>query len=228
MSTIATATVETLTAEVRALHVGQKQITLSVAKQLDRCSYEQLEPFGRVRTGRKDERDPDHESSIEVVGRHRQTGALVWAYGPALWPMAAPVAWDHWIVHHEASTGVRQRAYTVAIEGIHHVTWERPRNGTQGIQDSLHRDCPDNPHQRARNPHDWETDRAAHEQWETAHRWLTAEWAHHRQIGDHCDMAALRSAWEAAAHEELADRTAQAKLVAEIDALPLIVLAGLR
>ena len=41
-----TATVQTLTAEVRVLMVGNRQITLSVVKQLDRVRYEELEPTG--------------------------------------------------------------------------------------------------------------------------------------------------------------------------------------
>lgn len=44
-----TATVETLTAEVRVLMVGSRQVTLSVYGQLDWVRYDQIEPFGRVR-----------------------------------------------------------------------------------------------------------------------------------------------------------------------------------
>lgn len=46
-----TATVVTLTAAVRVLQVGSRQITLSVAKQLDRVPREELDPMGRVRIG---------------------------------------------------------------------------------------------------------------------------------------------------------------------------------
>lgn len=46
-----TATVETLTAEVRVLVVGNRQITLSVAKQLDFVSLDELKVFGRVKLG---------------------------------------------------------------------------------------------------------------------------------------------------------------------------------
>lgn len=53
-----TATVETLTAEVRVLMVGNRQITVSVARQLDWFEVDDDEaqdfrPFGRVRTGDK-------------------------------------------------------------------------------------------------------------------------------------------------------------------------------
>ncbi len=47
----ATATVETLTAEVRTLVVGSRQVTLSVFKQLDTLSVWKIKPFGRVRSG---------------------------------------------------------------------------------------------------------------------------------------------------------------------------------
>jgi hypothetical protein len=57
----ATATVETLTGEVRVLMVGSRQVTLSVARQLDSFEYEDDEslnftPFGRIRTGAKGEK----------------------------------------------------------------------------------------------------------------------------------------------------------------------------
>lgn len=48
-----TATVELLTAEVRVLMVGSRQVTLSVARQLDFADPQEIEPFGRIRTGQK-------------------------------------------------------------------------------------------------------------------------------------------------------------------------------
>ena len=50
--TITAARVEVLTAEVRVLMVGSRQVTLSVYGQLDYAKPDQIEPFGRVRTGR--------------------------------------------------------------------------------------------------------------------------------------------------------------------------------
>jgi hypothetical protein len=43
------ATVEVLTAEVRVLMVGSRQVTLSVYRQLDAIAFNALTPFGRVR-----------------------------------------------------------------------------------------------------------------------------------------------------------------------------------
>ena len=58
-----TATIETLTAEVRVLMVGRRQVTLSVYRQLDRYDASLIEPFGRIR----DSRDKDSRR-IYVVG----------------------------------------------------------------------------------------------------------------------------------------------------------------
>ena len=47
-----TAQVKLLTAEVRTLQVGNRQVTLSVFRQLDTLlNLENFEPFGRVRDG---------------------------------------------------------------------------------------------------------------------------------------------------------------------------------
>jgi hypothetical protein len=66
-----TTTIETLTAQVRVLMVGSRQVTLSVYGQLDTVGHWEIEPFGRVapRGG--------HYWRIYVVGGHIETGALV-------------------------------------------------------------------------------------------------------------------------------------------------------
>ena len=66
-----TATVETLTAEVRVLMVGSRQITLSVYGQLDEVESHKIEPFGRV-SPKEAERGWTY-----VVGKHTETGELV-------------------------------------------------------------------------------------------------------------------------------------------------------
>jgi hypothetical protein len=65
-----TATVETLTAEVRVLMVGNRQITLSVFRQLDRVPLAEIQPFGRVNDG-------EARDGTWVVGRSAVTGELV-------------------------------------------------------------------------------------------------------------------------------------------------------
>jgi hypothetical protein len=69
-TTSETATVEVLTAEVRVLQVGSRQVTMSVYRQLDRVDPDEIEPFGRVRDG------SDDPAWVYVVGRHVDTGAL--------------------------------------------------------------------------------------------------------------------------------------------------------
>jgi hypothetical protein len=66
-----TATVTTLTAEVRVLMVGARQITSGVYDQLDYVESEYIEPFGRVR--------PRNGTSnlIYVVGRRMESTDLV-------------------------------------------------------------------------------------------------------------------------------------------------------
>jgi hypothetical protein len=68
-----TATVEALTAEVRVLMVGSRQVTMSVYNQLDWATIAELDgdPFGRVHP-----RDMD-SGTLYLVGRHNHTGALV-------------------------------------------------------------------------------------------------------------------------------------------------------
>jgi len=68
-----TATVETLTAEVRVLMVGSRQVTLSVYNQLDLVPHARVEPFGRVNP---------KEGGLWVVGRDSLTGTLVRSVSP--------------------------------------------------------------------------------------------------------------------------------------------------
>jgi hypothetical protein len=69
------ARVQVLTAEVRTLVVGSRQVTLSVYNQLDEVPPDGIEPFGRVR--RKDAR----WRTVEVVGRDEE-GALARSWVP--------------------------------------------------------------------------------------------------------------------------------------------------
>lgn len=67
MSMTKTATVEVLTAEVRVLMVGSRQVTLSVYRQLDCVPVGDIEPFGRVNDG-------DH--LLSIVGLARSDSSL--------------------------------------------------------------------------------------------------------------------------------------------------------
>lgn len=71
---MSTATVEVLTAEVRTLMVGSRQVTLSVYRQLDWVPNDAIQPFGRVRA---DTKPVDRLSDeVQVVGVS-EDGALV-------------------------------------------------------------------------------------------------------------------------------------------------------
>jgi len=66
-----TASVEVLTAEVRTLMVGSRQVTMSVWKQLDVVHIDECEPFGRVKY------DKAEPGDVWIVGRHVSDGSLV-------------------------------------------------------------------------------------------------------------------------------------------------------
>jgi hypothetical protein len=88
-----TAKVETLTAEVRVLMVGNRQVTLSVYKQLDQLPAWEIEPFGRVHAG-----GPTNyfdEKPLELVGRDKD-GNLVRARNFSLKPDNFPLTHDDW------------------------------------------------------------------------------------------------------------------------------------
>lgn len=116
-----TATVETLTAEVRVLKVGNRQITKSVYLQLDTAlPDEEFHAFGRVRSGNSP-RVPDRAyrhptsarlRSIELVGLDTYTGALARSHGfyvdcdhPFTGACGcdsrylADASLDHWLLH---------------------------------------------------------------------------------------------------------------------------------
>ena len=79
--TTTAARVEVLTAEVRVLMVGSRQVTLSVYSQLDGVAFNAIEPFGRVRPRDTSSRE------IRVVGRD-EAGNLVRSWLPEViaWP----------------------------------------------------------------------------------------------------------------------------------------------
>lgn len=65
------ATVEALTAQVRVLMVGSRQITLSIYWQLDDVDPDKVEIFGRVAPNQAE------EGWTYAVGSHKESGDLV-------------------------------------------------------------------------------------------------------------------------------------------------------
>jgi len=90
--TISTATVETLTATVRVLMVGSRQVTLSVFKQLDMIDdLNNLAPMGRVRFHDPDAMNedgyPEGIDQLWLVGTEKDSGHLVRAHvSRPVWP----------------------------------------------------------------------------------------------------------------------------------------------
>ncbi len=77
------ATVEVLTAEVRQLMIGKRQVTLSIFRQLDDVDPDCCQPFGRVHDSNAPTRRGSRGTSlptVHVVGRSTDTGALVRAH----------------------------------------------------------------------------------------------------------------------------------------------------
>lgn len=58
--------VETMTATIHVLKLGNRQITLGMFKQLDTVSSEHVEVMGRV-----------NHRYADLIGRHKRTGELV-------------------------------------------------------------------------------------------------------------------------------------------------------
>lgn len=79
MTGVNEATVITLTAEVKTLVLGARQVTLGVFAQLDQVPPEEIIPFGRVSP------PGEKEPVVQVVGKHRETGTLVRSSYPISW-----------------------------------------------------------------------------------------------------------------------------------------------
>lgn len=113
MTTTTTATIETLTASVHVLTMGNRQITIGVYRQLDHVPHKDLEPFGRVR----DSQDQGG-TAVYVIGQHKETGALVKsALGKPTWQIPERYMspeFHHWASH--ARPG--QKVVPVAVSEV--------------------------------------------------------------------------------------------------------------
>lgn len=82
----ATIEIRAVAAKLYVLKVGTKKLTLKMVKQLDHFPYPELEPIARVRTASARtsfEANALDDYGIEVVGKHRETGALAWSVVPS-------------------------------------------------------------------------------------------------------------------------------------------------
>jgi len=115
------ASVEVLAAEVRVVMVGNRQITLSVYRQLDEVEVDEMEPWGRVRASR----DVD-DATIELIGRRSTDGTLVASSVRDLGNLVnigTSAEWQDWLsfvpARHEAALTVFSR------DGYDAVIWVR-------------------------------------------------------------------------------------------------------
>lgn len=72
--TTTAARVDVLTAEIRVLMVGSRQVTLSVYGQLDQVKPAEIDPFGRVAPR---DADPDYVYVVGASARDADRGTLV-------------------------------------------------------------------------------------------------------------------------------------------------------
>lgn len=119
-----TATVETLTAEVRVLMVGSRQVTLSVYSQLDYADFEDIESFGRVRP-----KDAQLDY-IYLVGRYRETGTLVRSSVPGGYQSIRQES--GWRDYEYAIQEARGRAAATARDMERNETWEKNHHDQLG------------------------------------------------------------------------------------------------
>jgi hypothetical protein len=200
------ASVDVLTAEVRVLQVGNRQITRSIYRQLDAATFERFEPFGRVRNNERDIRD----GALQLVGRDTTTGALVRydAYPPDWSPQEGPLEFGHWLLH------TKQSARQQVADGPdgRRVVWTRNRDGWDS--------CP--------GPSGWHVSKNKPDlpviHW-IGDEWSWSQWStENREKRCTVNLGELEHAWRTKAAAQLAELLrAQAKYD-EFAALPLIVL----
>jgi len=232
------ATVDVITAEVRVLSVGSRQVTLSVYNQLDIVKPLEIDPFGRVAP--KDGKP----SIVWVVGKHTKTGALVRSYLPttkdrmdeymcnALRPVEeAQKQVNLWAVDAKTARDNAKRLREQAAEKTRDDGWQTIGNyETQAAECDAAAATAATELERLRHVAEATHKRAKAAVLRAEVESLEAEAAEHDQKADHADkehrgwvnIASQRQdvydqQWNA--KHELSDRWSQ---------LPLIVLAGLR
>lgn len=235
--TTTTTTVETLTAEVRALMIGRRQVTLSVYRQLDTAPWDDVEPFGRVRDGK------DTAAGIYIVGRHRETGDLVRSsIDRDSWCADAPAEFAHWAHHNPQVATDRGKNSINGVATSHGRTlhWGFTYSRYDYL-DGYVCTAPefDEPSPKWPGPRDeYRGDDYRGDDYDADYRRYRAEEVaqkerredHHRRVlsGEFCDMSGLEARWRALAAERVAELVPHELRYQAAEKLPLIVLAGLR
>lgn len=231
-----TATVKAITAEVRQLVVGSRQITASVYNQLDRVGRNEIDPMGRVTP--KD----GAPGWVYVVGRHRSTGDLVSSSCPLKQESIEQVAVraTDYAMHKRALEAAEKRLAArgrAAEESEHEAERYESADWTSARYHAKTMAQAEAEASAATN----EVDRlhalakAAEARWKAADAQAKAE-AHRDTAAEiRTEIAALnteaerlRQALDQAIQAFRAEHRAITELGREWSALPLIVLAGLR
>jgi hypothetical protein len=155
------ATVEVLTAEVRVVQVGRRQVTLSVVRQLDWADPADVEPFGRVRTGDKPPGRPRAFSSFGLS--QVKSPVSVEIIGSAAGVLVRSVSWRTVLTCTSGGGGTCPEARTLLRElDRYKVHGQPPRQMTPEYERVLGR-------YSSYHVHDWtsyDPDQQTYEAWE--------------------------------------------------------------
>ena len=153
------ATVEVLTAEVRVLQVGRRQVTLSVVRQLDWANPADVEPFGRVRTS---DDLPGRPRVIDNRGMSIGRQAMpVEVVGSASGALVRSVSWSIKLKCESGGQPCPEAQAIISHLERHHVGGLPPQPMTPGYQRALNA-------YRAHAGHDWnrcDPDQQTYDKW---------------------------------------------------------------
>ena len=211
-----TATVELLTAEVRVLKVGSRQVTLSVYRQLDWVKHDYIEPFGRVSDSQDQHRDNKHDMrNIYIIGKSKEDGTLVRSY----YNLKIDKPWID--VHSLVAVGYGMQWHSrsdnnygyTQVDGYRvGVTWERGTNSEDTCYAKLEVEHQD---------HEWVTEKP-----EEFHEYDEAR--PHRCYSWHWNSMVSCNIGISMARDDIQRYEAERSIIDEWRELPLIVLAGLK
>jgi hypothetical protein len=154
------ARVEVLTAEVRVLQVGRRQVTLSVVRQLDWAEAADVVPFGRVRTGDK---PPGGVRAISSFGSSQVKSATpIEIVGSTSGVLVRSVSWRTVLTCTGGGDGACPEIQAIDAERRRHVD----RSGLPRMSPEYHRLMDKT---AAHDVHDWtryDPDQQTYEKWE--------------------------------------------------------------
>jgi hypothetical protein len=210
--------VEVLSAEVRVLQVGDRQLTRSMYRQLDEASPERFEPFGRVKDNKRRPKDGwrlagrDSETGVLLVGRDSESGALVRCHAqPPDWSeLEGPEEFTHWMKHWAQASGnfiTYHRGYPVTKYQGFAIRWRVSYKDVCAAPEAWH--------VRDKTP-------------EAVRQLDRVRQLEMRQQRCTVDLDQLERQWREKANREMTEMLAAQARYDGFKALPLIVFAGLK